>query len=347
MKRFFVCAVLFAAMFLTVSCGGGSGSDDNNSGGSSGTSVCSYGTYECHGNNSYVCGYGNGSNDLMWMPYEQCSNGCDSWTGKCNDASGTNDGNTEDSGNNENSENSEEPEHICDNGEYSCSGNARIKCQSNSWVFSETCENGCANGECNSCTPQCSGKECGLDGCGGVCGNCDGGYDCTPAGECVRNNTCSKHEDCTDEGMICYQNYCQSPWNKQWEITFEEAGVTDRDPDGACWDGTGIISCGLPDLFAVVTRNGNEIYRTGHGQDHLSVTWNDTDTINFITSTDTIRYCLYDADANVLGEDTDSSLNSDDFAGCFEHDFDFFVDGSRNYSNNVIEYFKISIKPAW
>ena len=29
MKRFFVCAVLFAAMFLTVSCGGGS-SDDNN-----------------------------------------------------------------------------------------------------------------------------------------------------------------------------------------------------------------------------------------------------------------------------------------------------------------------------
>jgi secreted trypsin-like serine protease len=50
----------------------------------------------------------------------------------------------------------------------------------------------CANGEsCTSagqcmpvCTPQCSGKSCGSDGCGGTCGTCGSGQTCSSAGQC-------------------------------------------------------------------------------------------------------------------------------------------------------------------
>ena len=35
-----------------------------------------------------------------------------------------------------------------------------------------------------SCTPQCSGRECGGDGCGGSCGTCGVGFDCNASGRC-------------------------------------------------------------------------------------------------------------------------------------------------------------------
>ena len=44
----------------------------------------------------------------------------------------------------------------------------------------------CQDGSC--CTPQCNGKNCGDDGCGGLCGTCQGNETCT-AGVCVPNNT--------------------------------------------------------------------------------------------------------------------------------------------------------------
>ncbi|HEX4403831.1 MAG TPA: trypsin-like serine protease [Polyangia bacterium] len=36
-----------------------------------------------------------------------------------------------------------------------------------------------------SCTPACSGRACGSDGCGGTCGMCDDGSACSDAGKCV------------------------------------------------------------------------------------------------------------------------------------------------------------------
>jgi hypothetical protein len=40
----------------------------------------------------------------------------------------------------------------------------------------------CSNGECVNntpvCTPNCAGKYCGSDGCGGSCGTCSAGYVC-------------------------------------------------------------------------------------------------------------------------------------------------------------------------
>ena len=46
------------------------------------------------------------------------------------------------------------------------------------------CADECGGG-CEVCKPNCNGKECGTDGCAGLCGVCPNGYDCT-AGECVK-----------------------------------------------------------------------------------------------------------------------------------------------------------------
>lgn len=35
------------------------------------------------------------------------------------------------------------------------------------------------------CTAQCEGKECGMDGCGGICGGCEGVLVCDAGGHCV------------------------------------------------------------------------------------------------------------------------------------------------------------------
>jgi beta-glucanase (GH16 family) len=40
-----------------------------------------------------------------------------------------------------------------------------------------------------SCSPSCSGKVCGSDGCGGSCGTCDSGLSCNASGQCVSGST--------------------------------------------------------------------------------------------------------------------------------------------------------------
>jgi len=37
---------------------------------------------------------------------------------------------------------------------------------------------------CGGCTPSCSGKQCGTDGCGGSCGACPAGQMCSATGQC-------------------------------------------------------------------------------------------------------------------------------------------------------------------
>ena len=81
----------------------------------------------------------------------------------------------------------------------------------------------CVNGQCVQCEPDCSGLECGDDGCGGSCGTCGGGEVCTAgkcdsvspcgtvtsAGKCqgdtvvwCQNNQLQEY-DCADENKIC------------------------------------------------------------------------------------------------------------------------------------------------
>ncbi|MHB8417744.1 MAG: hypothetical protein ACYDCL_06690 [Myxococcales bacterium] len=42
----------------------------------------------------------------------------------------------------------------------------------------------CQGGSCV-CSPQCAGRSCGIDGCGGVCGSCPAGQACAESGQCV------------------------------------------------------------------------------------------------------------------------------------------------------------------
>jgi hypothetical protein len=69
------------------------------------------------------------------------------------------------------------------------------------------------------CTPECEGKECGPDGCGGTCGTCDfKARECTEAGRC--------------EGP-CWPNYpvdCGFD-NGCWEHTTNCATVGFCDPE--------------------------------------------------------------------------------------------------------------------
>ena len=132
-------------------------------------------------------------------------------------------------------------------------------CQSDYHV----CDN---EGHC--CLPDCSGKECGDDGCGGTCGLCDDGLECLnttlgtqcttqcelfscPEGEfclfglCV-NQQCTSDDDCggapahhCDEFLQCRdREACQSTDECN---TWNEDGYCDKDTgycmyDGHCWD---------------------------------------------------------------------------------------------------------------
>jgi hypothetical protein len=50
------------------------------------------------------------------------------------------------------------------------------------------------------CVPNCGGKSCGDDGCGGTCGTCTGGDKCSSSGQCVCTPSCS--------GKTCGDNGC-------------------------------------------------------------------------------------------------------------------------------------------
>lgn len=71
----------------------------------------------------------------------------------------------------------------------------------------------CVSGLCQSttCTPSCSGKECGDNGCGGSCGACGTDEACS-AGQCVAGNTCTTNAQCADTDSatadLCFQGTC-------------------------------------------------------------------------------------------------------------------------------------------
>jgi len=54
-------------------------------------------------------------------------------------------------------------------------------------------------GDC--CTPNCSGRECGSDGCGGSCGSCSGSETCNSSGRCESTVSCGNGR--CDSGETC------------------------------------------------------------------------------------------------------------------------------------------------
>lgn len=67
-------------------------------------------------------------------------------------------------------------------------------------------------GTCGSCTPDCTGRECGGDGCGGSCGTCPVGLSCDVSGTCICGGTLCSGEcvdtdtdesNCGECGILC------------------------------------------------------------------------------------------------------------------------------------------------
>ncbi|MBN2498801.1 MAG: hypothetical protein JXR96_29690 [Deltaproteobacteria bacterium] len=112
----------------------------------------------------------------------------------------------------------------CQAGEKACAGNAVVECVDTDndgcveWGTPSPCADGqtCRDGRCTSCVPDCVGRECGPDGCGGSCGTCPSDQRCDQtSGQCVGG--------CTDE---CFwgESRCVDPFS------YQECGDWDEDP---------------------------------------------------------------------------------------------------------------------
>lgn len=87
----------------------------------------------------------------------------------------------------------------------------------------------CTQGVCLGCQPDCEGKRCGSDGCGGDCGDCDSfpnSY-CTPDFDCG-----CKPSDCESLGAECgrFDDGCGA------ELSCPTCGRGQRCEDGVCVD---------------------------------------------------------------------------------------------------------------
>ncbi|MBW2702771.1 MAG: hypothetical protein JRF33_18270 [Deltaproteobacteria bacterium] len=91
---------------------------------------------------------------------------------------------------------------ICIPQDIECEGGDVVICnaEGTEWTLSEACDDSCVDGTCViDCTPDCDGKDCGDDGCGGSCGTCPGALDKCIEGACVCQLDCTG-KDCGDDG---------------------------------------------------------------------------------------------------------------------------------------------------
>ena len=92
-----------------------------------------------------------------------------------------------------------------------------------------TCDEGTRwNGErCEpdgTCRPDCAGRACGADGCGGTCGECDAGNRCD-SGACVPDATpCPEHSHAEGDACVCDEGY----------LSLEACGRCVPDGGGGC-----------------------------------------------------------------------------------------------------------------
>ena len=67
-----------------------------------------------------------------------------------------------------------------------------------------SCQSGevCQGNQCQSCTPDCTGKVCGDDGCGGSCGSCQSNETCSN-NQCIPCDPMNFTQACTDQNFDC------------------------------------------------------------------------------------------------------------------------------------------------
>ena len=105
----------------------------------------------------------------------------------------------------------------------------------------------CTNGTCFACNANCTGKQCGDDGCGGSCGTCPGGQSCA-------NGICGQAPSCTDglpngieTDVDCGGNCPGCPYGKK---CIQNSDCT----SGLCSGGT----CSSPDTCQNIAKDNLE-----------------------------------------------------------------------------------------
>ena len=96
------------------------------------------------------------------------------------------------------------------------------------------------------CIPACSGKTCGADGCGGVCGTCAAGQVCSTSGTCSAPpaNACSAQNPCPT-GQFCGGGTCYLYTDLHGATDPDASGANGGQPDNKAdaWDWDGDCYC--------------------------------------------------------------------------------------------------------
>jgi hypothetical protein len=110
------------------------------------------------------------------------------------------------------------PPVICTPGEERCSAPGVETCNGpgTAWDLTRECDSAelCLPDPFRCCMPDCVGKKCGPDGCGGSCGGCPQGLECNDVGKCeeVCVPDCSDEKVCGDDGCGGACGTCSEGW---------------------------------------------------------------------------------------------------------------------------------------
>ncbi|MBN2496471.1 MAG: hypothetical protein JXR96_17895 [Deltaproteobacteria bacterium] len=148
----------------------------------------------------------------------------------------------------------------------------------------ETCN---AQGQCEACEPDCAGKCCGDDGCGSTCPDtCSGGETCNPT-TCL----CESGPTCTDGETRCNGDVVQTCQNDAWVDTTDCSQTDQTCDNGQCVGGADADpASGLweYDEYAASTNNCNsdDLISNGDGTFQLDNHGDGTFTITPSDGTD-------------------------------------------------------------
>jgi len=138
---------------------------------------------------------------------------------------------------------------VCEPGKAECAGAVARICNSlgSGYASQMDCQaqgKACIDGQCASCEPQCQGKQCGEDGCGGNCGTC------LPDEQCLEGSCASTGLDCDLDGsddscpeLTGYKRYC----NPQQRCEYSNLDATGwKKWDVWIWIPPGMFQMGSP-----------------------------------------------------------------------------------------------------
>ncbi len=177
---------------------------------------------------------------------------------------------------------------VCDDGNV-CSGDSclpGIGCQSvllpdGTPCLDEGVEKICVAGECV-CEPDCVGKDCGSDGCGGSCGSCVDEDACTLDEQCDAGNCVSTALECADENP-CTDDSCEPALGCQFVAN--TASCDDGDPCTADDTCSGTICTGdtIPQLAPWGFTNAGATGRFGPSQGQVNSAYAGTSLAGAVT----------------------------------------------------------------